>query len=268
MSQVWRNGERVSGDSSPGVFPAGSRLFETFALREGRVACLEDHLVRLRAGLSHLRLNAGPLASGDITAWRAAVAALSSSDSILRLVVGEDFEELSTRALLPSPEVFTLRTLRTRRDAAEWMPRPKSAPWANSLAALEELRTLGVPAGVEGVQLDARGFVSECARSSIAWVVDGTLCVPAPSTQRLLGTALAQFAACSGLPMHEVMVEPPTHAEAVVILRSTLPGGGAPVTAWTAADGRVFWKTADLSCARELLARLAAWRSQRSINLA
>ena len=268
MSQVWRQGEIVPGDSTPGAFPVGAQLFETFALREGRVSSLEDHLARLRAGLSHLRLKPGPLASGDIPTWRAAVAALCSGDSILRLVVGPGFEELGARALLPSPEVFTLRTLRTQRDAAEWMPRPKSAPWANSLAALEELRALGVPAGVEGVQLDARGFVSECTRSSIAWVVDGRLCVPASSTQRLPGTALAQFIACSGLPLSEVMVEPPTQAEAVVILRSTLPDGGAPVSAWTEADGRVLWEAADLSCAHGLLARLAAWRTQRSISLA
>lgn len=268
MSCVWREGKLVPGDATPGAFPPGARLFETLALREGRAACLDDHLARLRAGLRHLGLPPGPLARGDLAAWRAAVAALRTGDSILRLVVGDGFEELGARPLLPSPDVFALRTLRTARDAAEWTPRPKSAPWANSLAASVELRALGAPAGTEGAQLDALGHVSEGTRSSIAWVADGALCVPAPSTGRLPGTALAQLVACSGLPLREVAVAPPTRASAVLVLRSTLPGGGAPVDAWADIDGRVFWRAADLGPARALLARLAAHRAQRSVSLA
>lgn len=268
MSLVWREGELVPGDATPGAFPAGARLFETLALRGGRVECLDDHLERLRSGLRHLGLGPGPLASGRLAIWREALAALRPGDSILRLVVGAGFEELGARALLPSPEAFALRTLRTVRDSAEWTPRPKSAPWANSLAALAELRGLGSAAGTEGVQLDERGHVSEGTRSSVAWVVDGTLCVPSARTQRLPGTALAQLVACSGLPSTEVSAAPPTRAEAVLVLRSTLPGGGAPAMSWADADGQVLWRAADLAPARALLARLAAHRSQRAVSLA
>ena len=268
MSQVWREGRVIPGDAAPGTFPAGARLFETVALRAGRAECLDDHLERLRAGLRHLRLAPGPLAAGDLAAWRAALAALRPGDSILRLVVGDGFEELGARALLPAPDTFALRTLRTARDDAEWLPRPKSAPWANSLAATVELRALGAAAGIEGVQLDERGHVSEGTRSSVAWVADGMLCVPAADTQRLPGTALAQLVACSGLPLRQVRAEPPTRAEAVLVLRSTLLGGGAPAASWADAEGRELWRAEDLAPARRLLARLAAHRAQRSVSLA
>ena len=268
MSRVWRNGSLVDGDANPGVFPAGALLFETIALREGRVECLDDHLARLRHGLAHLGIRPRPLASGDLNAWRSALTQIDVREGILRLVVGGDFEELGARDLLPSPATFSLRTLRTVRDAPEWLPRPKSAPWANSLAATVELRGLGVSLGTEGVQLDARGHVSEGSRSSIVWVRGGLLHVPAAATGRLPGTALAQLVACAGLPVREVCEPPPSEAEVVLVLRSTLPGGGAPADSWTNVDGHGFWQAADLRLARDLLARLAAWRAQRAVKLA
>lgn len=268
MSTVWRNGTLVPGDASPGAFPPGAALFETVAVRQGRVECLADHLARLANGLDHLGLPRGPLAAGDLDAWRDAFAALGKPDAILRLVVGPGFEELGARLILPSPPTFRLRNLRTVRDAPEWLPRPKSAPWANSLAASVELRQSGVGAGVEGVQLDARGFVSEGSRSSLAWVADGRLHLPDASTGRLPGTAQAQLVAVAGLPVVAVATAVPGRADTVLLLRSTLPGGGAPVEAWDDAEGRPLWSAQDLSPARDLLARLAAHRAQRSVSLA
>lgn len=268
MSAVWRDGTLVAGDALPGSFPPGARLFETVALREGRVECLDDHLARLRAGLAHLGLAPGPLARGELSAWREAVAALGARDAILRLVVGGGFEELGARPILASPGTFALRTLRTVRDAPEWSPRPKSAPWANSLAATVELRALGVGPGVEGVQLDARGHVSEGSRSSLAWVERGVLRIPDAATGRLPGTALAQLADACGLESRPVASPPPRAAEAVLVLRSTLPGGGAPAGAWHDAEGAEIWRAADLGLAHGLLARLAAHRAQRSVSLA
>jgi branched-subunit amino acid aminotransferase/4-amino-4-deoxychorismate lyase len=251
----------------PGSFPAGAAFFETVALRAGVVECLDDHLARLRAGLDHARFAPGPLAVGDACAWRAALRLLGGQEGVLRLVVGSDFEELGLRALLPSPEVFRLRSLSTVRDAPEWFPRPKSAPWANSLAATFELRGLGVGAGVEGVQFDARGFVSEGSRSSLAWVEGGVLHVPAESTGRLPGTALGQLIRCAGLPVREVESAVPVRAEIILVLRSTLPGGASAVSHWDDVDGRPLW-SGDPVAARPLLGALAAWRVQRCISFA
>lgn len=267
MSRVCRNGVLAEGDATPGSFPAGAAFFETVAVRAGSVECLDDHLARLRAGLARAGLAPGPLAAGDAAAWRATLRLLGGQEGVLRLVVGADFEELGLRALLASPEVFRLRSLRTVRDAPEWLPRPKSAPWANSLAASVELRALGAAAGVEGVQFDARGFVSEGSRSSLAWVEDGALCVPAESTGRLPGTALGQLIRCAGLPVRAVEAGVPVRAEAILVLRSTLPGGGAAASRWDDADGRPLW-TGDPAAARPLLGALAAWRAQRCISFA
>ena len=251
----------------PGSFPAGAAFFETVALRAGVVECLDDHLVRLRAGLERAGLAPGPLAVGDMSAWREALRLLGGQEGVLRLVVGSDFEELGLRALLPSPEVFRLRSLSTLRDAPEWFPRPKSAPWANSLAATVELRALGVGAGVEGVQFDARGFVSEGSRSSLAWVEGGVLHVPAESTGRLPGTALGQLIRCAGLLVREVASPVPVGAEVILVLRSTLQGGAAAVSHWDDVDGRPLW-SGDPAAARPLLGALAAWRAQRCISFA
>lgn len=267
MSRVCRNGVLAEGDATPGSFPAGAAFFETIALRAGMVECLEDHLARLRTGLARAGLAPGPLAAGDLPAWRAALRLLDGQEGVLRLVVGSDFEELGLRALLPSPEVFRLRSLRTVRDAAEWLPRPKSAPWANSMAATVELRSLGVGAGVEGVQFDGRGFVSEGSRSSLAWVEGGVLHVPAESTERLPGTALGQLIRCAGLPTREVESSVPIRAETILVLRSTLPGGASAVSHWDDVEGRPLW-SGDPAVARPLLAALAAWRSQRCISFA
>jgi branched-subunit amino acid aminotransferase/4-amino-4-deoxychorismate lyase len=267
MSRVCRNGVLAEGDATPGSFPSGAAFFETVALRAGVVECLEDHLARLRSGLDRAGFAPGPLAAGDIAAWRAAIRLLGGQAGVLRLVVGSDFEELGLRALLPSPEVFRLRSLRTVRDEPEWLPRPKSAPWANSLAASIELRSLGEGAGVEGVQFDARGFVSEGSRSNLAWVEGGVLHVPAGSTGRLPGTALGQLIRSAGLPVREVESAVPVRAEVILVLRSTLPGGASAVSRWDDAEGRPLW-SADPAAANPLLAALAAWRAQRCISFA
>jgi hypothetical protein len=130
------------------------------------------------------------------------------------------------------------------------------------------LRALGVGPGVEGVQLDARGHVSEATRSSLAWISEGELLIPSPSTGCIPGTAQAQLAACCGLSVRLVATPPPIRADAVLLLRSTLPGGGVPVERWTDQAGTTLWSTHDLAPARQLLGRLADWRAQRSVSLA
>jgi hypothetical protein len=268
MSYVWRNGARIPGDVMPGTFPADVHFFETFAYRQKTIECLDDHLARLGLGMKHQSLSVGPLASGDRRAWKAALEGLGVGDSILRLATGKGVEELGARSLMPSPPTFVLRNLRTVRDEPEWLPRPKSAPWTNSLAATNELRSLGVAAGIEGVQMDAEGNISEGTRSSLAWVINGELCVPAESTRRLPGTALTQLMACCGLSVKSVAVSAPHQADAVLLLRSTLPGGGAPVTEWQDVDGHVIWQAPKNSIAQTLFARLAVYRTQRSVSLA
>jgi branched-subunit amino acid aminotransferase/4-amino-4-deoxychorismate lyase len=116
--------------------------------------------------------------------------------------------------------------------------------------------------------LDAQGNVSEGTRSSLAWVTNGELCVPAETTGRLPGTALSQLIACCGLPVKSVAVSAPYQADAVLLLRSTLPGGGAPVTEWQDVDGHAIWQAATTALASKLLEQLTVYRTQRSVSFA
>jgi len=58
----------------------------------------------------------------------------------------------------------------------------------------------------------------------------------------------------------------PHRADAILVLRSTLPGGAAAVSRWDDASGRPLW-SGDPAAARPLLTALAAWRAQRCVSL-
>jgi branched-subunit amino acid aminotransferase/4-amino-4-deoxychorismate lyase len=281
----WRNGEWVElpDGAEVSALHAGPSLFETFALRAGSIECLPDHLARLhlacpRLGLDPTRLVLGAAASP--AAWSGPIRGLQArtglTNAVLRLVVaarpdGLATEWLTARTLPVSPSALDLFILSTRRDAPEWLPRPKSGPWLNSSAAWRELRALADRPEAEGIQLDSAGHLSECTRSSLAWWDGSAWCFPAISTGRLNGTAAAQFRgvlALAGRAVREVAEPFPKEAQSIVVLRSTFLGGA--ILAATVADENrnVVWKApADQAEPRAMLANLAAWRTQRCMSL-
>lgn len=283
---AWRQGEWVTlpdGAEVSAVHP-GPSLFETFALRAGRVECPADHLARLalacpRLGLDPSRLFLG--AAPDPARWGPVLRELLSraglTDAIVRLQVVPRSDVLATewltvRPLPATPSMVDLMELHTRRDRPEWLPRPKSGPWLNSSAAWAELRRLTPRTDVEGVQLDESGCVSEGTRSSLAWLDASGWCFPAGSTGCLPGTAAAQLRGVltqAGQPWREVATPFPREARAVLVLRSTFTGGAVPARSWADADGRVVWTADGLpEEANRALANLAAWRAQRAVSLA
>jgi len=305
----WRQGEwltRPDGADVASLVP-GPSLFETFALRGGRVACLADHLDRLAAGCPRLGLDPARLmlgADAQVARWSAPLGGLlgrnALTDAIVRLLVaprgdGLATEWLTVRALPATPLAIDLYQLTTRRDAPEWLPRPKSGPWANSAAAWRELRASADRPDAEGVQLDARGCLCEGTRSSFAWWDGASWNFPAAETGRLPGTAMAQLRsvlAQAGRPVRDVSWprtpgpraarqapagrrgravpgrgSPPT-AESVLVLRSTFDGGAVLARSYHA-DGRLVWQPAGPQAeAVRALALLAAWRAQRCISFA
>lgn len=283
---AWCNGDYVNVPDGADVATVqpGPCLFETFALRGGRVECMADHLARLalacpRLGLDPRRLHLG--ASADPQAWgpilRKLLAKAALTDAIIRLIVaarpdGSATEWLNVRALPETPSSIDLFELRTRRDAPEWLPRPKSGPWRNSSEAWKELRALADRPDAEGVQFDARGCVSEATRSSLAWWDGDRWCFPAVSTGRLPGTAAAQFrgvVAQAGRTCVDVETPFPLAARSVVVLRSTFQGGGVLARSYRGAGTSQGWTpAADQSEAQARLMDLAAWRAQRSVSLA
>lgn len=286
---AWCSGNYVevpAGATVADLEPALS-LFETFALRQGRVECLGDHFARLALACPRLGLNPARLYLGagpDRERWapilQKLLAGAQLTDAIVRLVVkmrpdAQAREWLTVRALPPTPPGIDLFSLETLRDAPEWLPRPKSGPWENSARALRELKKYADRPDAEGIQLSAQHCVSEGTRSSLAWWAQGAWHFPAPSTACLPGTAAAQFRSVvqqAGRKVCEVAVPFPTEASAVVVLRSTLVGGAVLARNYVLARGtgapQVRWEApAEQPEATARLAELAAWRAQRSVSL-
>jgi branched-subunit amino acid aminotransferase/4-amino-4-deoxychorismate lyase len=282
----WRQGEWVALPAAPEVsaLVAGPSLFETFALRSGRVACLGDHLDRLAAACPRLGLDPSRLmlgAAASRAAWSAPLGGLlgrnALTDAIVRLLVaprgdGLATEWLTVRPLPATPSAIDLYQLTLRRDAPEWLPRPKSGPWQNSAAAWRELRALADRPDAEGVQLDARGCLSEGTRSSFAWWDGESWNFPAAETGRLPGTAMAQLRSVltqAARPVRDVSWPGfPANALSMLVLRSTFDGGAVAARSYHA-DGRLVWQPSGAQAeAARALALLAAWRAQRCISFA
>lgn len=282
----WRQGEWVTlpdGAEAATLVP-GPSLFETFALRSGRVACLSDHLARLAAACPRLGLDPSRLVLGSSATaerWSAPLGGLLGrnqlTDAIVRLLVaprgdGLATEWLTVRPLPVTPSAIDLYQLRLRRDAPEWLPRPKSGPWKNSADAWRELRALADRPDAEGVQLDARGCLSEGVRSALAWWDGACWNFPAVETGRLPGTAMGQLRGVliqAGRPVRDVSWPGfPTSAESLLVLRSTFDGGAVLARSYHA-EGRLAWQPAGPQAeAVRALALLAAWRAQRCISFA
>jgi len=281
----WRQGEWVGlpDGVEVGALHAGPSLFETFAVRGGRVACLSDHVGRLVAACPRLGIDPDRLRLGGPAAarWSAPLAGLLGRNALTAGIVrwlvapaadGSAVEWLTVRALPATPAAIDLYQLALRRDAAEWQPRPKSGPWLNSAAAWRELRGIADRPDAEGVQCDARGCLSEGPRSAFAWWDGESWNFPAADTGRLPGTAQAQFRAslaADGRPARDVSWPGfPLAARSFVVLRSTFEGGATPARSYHA-EGRLVWRpSGEQAEAARALASLAAWRAQRSISLA
>ena len=283
---AWRNGEYILVPDGAEVSQIhdGPSLFETFALRAGRVECLADHWQRLALGCPRLGVNAEKLILGQSTdpkKWSPVLQKLLAdaqlTDAIVRIIVVPRSDGLSTewvtvRPLPPAVPSVDLYLLKTTRDKPEWLPRPKSGPWKNSSAALKELKALTSRHDVEGIQVDTNGNISECTRSAIAWWDGDKWSLPASSTGCLPSTTANQFRGVltqAKISFHDVTAPFPKEARSILILRSTLDGGACRVNAVLSNDGQTVWRASpDQSHAEVQMAAFSNWRSQRSKNLA
>lgn len=181
--QAWFNQKYISVPDQATVSQISPDFcfFETFALRQGRVESPEFHEQRLLLGLTRLSLNTNQLHlnfSDKINHWKPILKNLLAdeklTDAIVRWMVipnkdGTFSECVTVRSLPITPPAIDLFLLNTTRDQAEWLPRPKTGPWKNSQAALDELRQISPRTDVEGFQLDTRGNVSDGTRSTLVW---------------------------------------------------------------------------------------------------
>lgn len=282
---AWKNGSylEVADGLTVSQIHRGLSLFETFAIRAGAVECLDSHWQRLALGCAQVGINPNHLRLGHLSKtshWASVLPRLLSdaslTDAIVRIVVvphphGTFDEWVSVRPLPPTPASIDLFLLSTKRDDAEWMPRPKSGPWQNSAEAWRELQSITPHPEVEGVQLDKQGNLSEATRSSIIWRENNHWFTSAASTQRLPSTTALQFNDYlhqSGQALNEVAQPFPISAESIVVLRSTFLGGAVLASRCQKPNGELIWQAkADQSDTQKSLAGFANWRAQRSLKL-
>jgi len=257
-------------------------FFETFALRRGRVESPEVHEARMISGLDRLNLDKSKLHlnfSDKIHHWSPILKNLLSSekltDAIVRWMVipsnnGSLTEWVTVRPLPTTPESVDLFLLKTVRDKAEWLPRPKTGPWKNSQAALDELKNLSQGLDVEGVQVDSLGNISDCTRSALAWWDGSGWFTPSQETQCLLSTSLQTFQRSlrSGKSIKPVNQPFPRHAQSLIILRSTFEGGAARVKNVYNSERELIWTAPpNQDEVRSALSHLKEFRVQRSVSL-
>lgn len=282
--QAWTNQKFITVPDQATVSQISPELslFETFALRGGSVESPEVHEARMMSGLEHLNLDKNKLHlnfSNKLHQWGPILKNLLSTekltDAIVRWMVvpnidGTLTEWVTVRPLPATPPSIDLFLLKTIRDNAEWLPRPKTGPWKNSQAALNELKNLSPRLDVEGVQYDQHGNISDCTRSALVWW-DGTeWFTPSKETQCLSSTSLQIFQnSLRSKKQIKAVAQPfPYHAQSIIVLRSTFEGGAVMVKNVFNSDGISVWAAQPNQAeARSALTHLKEFRAQRSVSL-
>lgn len=283
---IWQNHQWVEVTEVPAVETLAEQpfLFETLAVRNGRIDCLADHLGRLTTACPRLGINPAELylsTSVEPARWqpilRKILDSAALSEAMLRYVVqrsatGIVVESLSVRPLPPTPKTLDLWCLETVRDTPEWLPRPKTGPWKNSAQAWRELKTLTSRADVEGVQFNVHGQVVEATRSALAWCEGQDWFFPAAATGCVTSTTAEQFKKVlkeAGRSVQEIATTWPKQATSVVVLRATFQGGAVLAEKLYDVESRLVWQAqVHQTEASDQLKALAQWRAQRSVNLA
>jgi len=282
--QAWTNQKfiTVPDQATVSQMSPDFSFFETFALRGGRVESPEFHEARMISGLDHLNLDKSKLHlnfSDKIHHWSPILKNLLSSekltDAIVRWMVipsndGSLTEWVTMRPLSTTPESVDLFLLKTVRDKAEWLPRPKTGPWKNSQVALDELKNLSQGFNVEGVQVDSQGNISDCTRSALAWWSGSEWFTPSQETQCLSSTSLQTFQKSlqSKKPIKSANQSFPLNAQSLIVLRSTFEGGAVRVKNVFNSERDLIWTASpNQDEATSALAHLKEFRVQRSVSL-
>ena len=274
----------------PALSPAGEGalygpgFFETFRTSGGRVHGWPRHRARLARACAAAGLSPGPaaLGLGDGGSLGAAVRALLGAhgwaDAMMRLTLtagdpgGPPRERLSARPLPPSDpeEGIGLRVLAVRRDAGEWLPRPKSLAYDNVLRGVRERARRGVAAADEGLFLAREaGWVVETPRRAIVWSRGGGLSCADPAVGPIESTGLAWLAGLghSLVPRRAGLGEL-LEADSIFVVNA-VRGVAAVAAVWDEADVRLPWSPRVEPRADPLARRLrACWAADLAATAA
>jgi branched-chain amino acid aminotransferase len=233
---VWINGElmderEVRIAPNDRGFLLGDGLFETLLAREGRIAFLDAHVVRLAAGgnilgiplpasTRHLAVACGMLleANGLTAAWRTALRiTLTRGPGPRGLLPPEKPVPtlMITASESPAPAASQSAILATpRRNALSPVSRLKALPYLDNLLAREEAHSRGAD---EALLLDTSGHLA-CASVANVFLWEGDrLVTPAEECGILPGVtraAVIELAARLGIDVAEDMIAPQRLARA------------------------------------------------------
>ena len=251
---VFVNGQIVgAGDAQLSIYDRGLLygfgFFETFRTSGGRPHHWSFNHARLMAACEKATLALPPtFLVRDAERLSAVVGELLRGvgwdDAVFRYTVTAGIDdrpsEILTMRPLPNPPAadgIRLRVLNLRRDNGEWLPRPKSLSYLNTMLGARELLARNASLSDEGVFLSRAGeFVVETVRQNIAWVVDDRIHIPDAAVGAVAGTCLA-WLRTRGLAVESVRASlgELLQADAIFVLNSVR--GITPVAeVWDAAD--------------------------------
>jgi len=180
-------------------FRYGWGLFETLAVRNGRILFAREHLARLRAGAGQLSINLSSddrCLQGYLEACRQAN---GIRDGSLRLTVtaGPASGETCTIVTLGPPlytdgdyrRGFRIGVVGIRRNRHSPSVRLKTLNYLDNILSRQEARSNGWD---EGVLLNTEGLVAECSASNIFIVRQGRLFTPHADCGLLAGIVRAK----------------------------------------------------------------------------
>lgn len=160
---------------------SGPAVFETMAVRGGRLPLLDAHLGRLRETVAALRLPRLPDGLGDEAADRAR----RGGDRLLRIAWSAAGLRWSERPL-DGPERWRLRTVGVPHPGYPFKTEDRDA----FDRALIEARGMGAD---EALLRTSTGTVVEAARFAVVWVEGSELCHPDPELGGLPSIGLARL---------------------------------------------------------------------------
>lgn len=170
-------------------FTLADGLFETLAVRDGRILRLDAHLDRLARGAAVLGLPL-PARDGLATALKAVRAENALAAGSLRLTVTRG---CGPRGVLPPPEprptvlvtaapagpplppARLVTATVTRRNAASPLSRIKSLNYGDNILARQEAAARGTD---DAVLLNTEGRIAETSIANLFAVIDGVLLTP------------------------------------------------------------------------------------------
>ena len=209
----------------------GDGLFETLALRDGRILHLAAHLDRLREGCRILDIPFPTLDLGE--ALTATADAGNHGDAILRLTLTRG---PAPRGLLPptgpTPTLLITAgpflpaegsadcwiTTVTRRNEYSPLSRIKALPYLDNILALQEAVAKG---GNEAILCNTKGYIAESSRANLVILYDGHLLTP-PLTDGVL-PGIIRAVLMQSLSIREQSLRPEDLAKAdAIILTNSL----------------------------------------------